>query len=604
MSVPHRLLCWTSALLAAAPLAAQDPDLPGPAIFLDRTEVHVVNVEALVTDAEGRPVSGLTADDFEVLEDGRPVVVTNFYAVGGDATGEALDTLPVEPGVEAPPQPKPPAQSLNLVVFVDDTNLTAGNRGNLFARLRTFLTEQWRRDMRVMVVSNDRELLIEQGFTQSPREVFAALDRLEKRSVDGSQFELERQQLLEEIAEINVEAGSGLFHTKGGTADISQGELAEGIEGDARSILPQIRAYSQQRLQQVLATVDVFEHLVDTLAGVGGRKAVLYASDGLPLRPGEDLFEAWERQVEILSRVAPITSAGMESSRYTAVDAFQHMVADANAASVTFYTLSVPPPASLRGADSRLHNAWMSKVSSLEEASRHDSMELMAEGTGGRTAFSPSVLGATLTGVLDDFDHVYALGYAAELRGDGEPRRITVKLKQPEKGWKLRYRRFFRDKTEDERLSERTLTALVLDASDNPLAIGLDVRETQAREDGTYEVPMLVSIPLGRLVLLPGERFHDGRISLYIAARDEMGRTSRVNKHVCPVRIVNSEILVAMGRNAACGVRMLMRPGKQRVAVTVRDELSLVDSTVALEVEIPSPEPSLAAASGPAEGAL
>ena len=130
-------------------------------------------------------------------------------------------------------------------------------------------------------------------------------------------------------------------------------------------------------------------------------------------------------------------------------------------------------------------------------------------------------------------------------------------------------------------------------------------REGVEREiRGTYEVPMLVSIPLGRLVLLPGERFHDGRISLYIAARDEMGRTSRVNKHVCPVRIVNSEILVAMGRNAACGVRMLMRPGKQRVAVTVRDELSLVDSTVALEVEIPSPEPSLAAASGPAEGAL
>lgn len=597
---------WSSMMLVAGGLWAEGAasQLPGPAIFRDRTEVHVVNVEALVTDADGRPVTGLTADDFEVLEDGKPVTVTNFYAVEGAKPEATLETLPLEPGIDPQPSAKPQERSLNLVLFVDDTNLTPTNRGSLFSRLRDFLTEEWRSDMRVMVVSNDRELIIEKGFSSSPREVFAALDALEKRSVEGSQFELERQQLLEEIAAINSEAGSGLFHTRGSTADTPQAEVAEGVGAEALALIPRIRVYSQQRLQHVQATVGVLDRLVDTLAGIGGRKAVLYASDGLPLRPGEDLFEAWERQVEILPNVASTTSAGMEAGRYNAVDVFQRMVANANAASVTFYALSVAPPSSVRGADRQVHSTWVSSVSSLEEASRHDSMELMAEGTGGRTAFSASVLGAALEGVLDDFDNLYSLGYSAELRGDGEPRRITVRLRRPEKGWKLRFRRFFRDKSSEERISERTLTALVLDDADNPLAIGLDVRETSPREDGNFEVPLLVSIPLGRLVLLPGERFHEGQISMYIAVRDEKGRTSRVNKHICPVRIVNSEVLVALGRNAACGVRMLMRPGRQRVAVSVRDELSLVDSTVALDVEIPAQEPALAAASSPAEGAL
>lgn len=610
MSTLHRFTCWPSMILIAGGVWAQGaaqgaaPALPGPAIFRDRTEVHVVNVEALVTDAEGRPVTGLTAEDFEVLEDGEPVLVSNFYALESGRSAEAPGVLPGETGAEAPARARDPERPLNLILFIDDTNLTPTNRGRLFERLREFLTERWRPDLRVMVVSNDRELMIERGFSTSPREVFAALAELEKRTVEGSQFELERRALLGDIAAINVEAGSGLFHTRGANADASQDEVSEGVRAEATALVPRIRAYSQQRLQQVHNSIGVLGRLVDTLAGVSGRKAVLYASDGLPLRPGDDLFEAWESQVKILSEVAPNFSAGMESNRYTAVDGFQHLVADANAAAVTFYTLSIAPPSTVRGADVRTQSTWSSRVASLEEASRHDSMELMAEGTGGRTAFSASVLGAALTGVLDDFDNLYSLGYAAQLRGDGEPRRITVRLRSPQDGWKLRYRRFFRDKSDDERLAERTLTALVLDDADNPLAIALDVRETVAREDGTYEVPLLVSIPLGRLVLLPGEQYHDGQVSMYIAVRDEDGRTSRVNKHLCPVRILNSEVLVALGRNAACGVRLLMRSGHQRLSVSVRDELALVDSTVALEVDIPPAEPALAASSSAVEGAL
>jgi len=46
-----------------------------------RVQVDAIHVDAIVTDARGNPVTDLTADDFEVLEDGRPQTITSFALV-------------------------------------------------------------------------------------------------------------------------------------------------------------------------------------------------------------------------------------------------------------------------------------------------------------------------------------------------------------------------------------------------------------------------------------------------------------------------------------------------------------------------------------------
>ena len=54
------------------------PAVQGPTF---RVAVDYVEVDAVVTDAEGRFVRGLTKDDFEILEDGRPQSITAFSMV-------------------------------------------------------------------------------------------------------------------------------------------------------------------------------------------------------------------------------------------------------------------------------------------------------------------------------------------------------------------------------------------------------------------------------------------------------------------------------------------------------------------------------------------
>ena len=90
------LRCTTAALAAAitlAPvlLAAPSTQAPEPladqGAFIDVVNVEVINVEVYVTDKAGNPVTGLTSDDFQIFEDGRPVTITGFYAEAEKAVG-------------------------------------------------------------------------------------------------------------------------------------------------------------------------------------------------------------------------------------------------------------------------------------------------------------------------------------------------------------------------------------------------------------------------------------------------------------------------------------------------------------------------------------
>ena len=83
-----------AALLTTALLAAQQASPPSqPPEPILRVSVTLVQVDAVVTDAKGKPVPDLTSDDFELLQDGRRQKITNFSYVG-DAPPIETATMP------------------------------------------------------------------------------------------------------------------------------------------------------------------------------------------------------------------------------------------------------------------------------------------------------------------------------------------------------------------------------------------------------------------------------------------------------------------------------------------------------------------------------
>ena len=91
----NKLSPLAAALLLSAPLSAAAPP-PAPPSFGETVEVNVVNVDVYVTDKNGHRVGGLKKGDFEVLEDGKTVVVSNFAEIT-PARPAVRETSPVAP---------------------------------------------------------------------------------------------------------------------------------------------------------------------------------------------------------------------------------------------------------------------------------------------------------------------------------------------------------------------------------------------------------------------------------------------------------------------------------------------------------------------------
>ncbi|MFL6194468.1 MAG: hypothetical protein ACJ75H_09875, partial [Thermoanaerobaculia bacterium] len=156
------LLALSFAAWAGAQGKAQTPKKPAAAAsaakgedetFIDIVNVSVVNIDAYVTDKKGNAVKGLTKDDFQLFENGRPVEITNFYAVND---GKAVNPRPApEPPPAATaqaPAPTPPSaaeptldsvtpedQKLRLVIYIDNFNLRPFNRNRVMRELRAFI---------------------------------------------------------------------------------------------------------------------------------------------------------------------------------------------------------------------------------------------------------------------------------------------------------------------------------------------------------------------------------------------------------------------------------------------------------------------------------
>ena len=536
--------------------AAQEDTEEAEASFFDIVNVHVVNVDVYVTDRKGEPVRGLTKDDFEILEDGRKVQVTNFYTeeMGLEASRQKAADLPVPERIRGSSADVPEEQRLSLVVYVDNLNLRPFNRNRVFARLREFLKDNVERQDRVMLISYERSLKYRVPFTTDPSAINAELIDMEDESALGVQDDSDRRDILRAIEEADT---------------ISE---AEG----------RIRTYAEQKHNDLSFTVSALGDFVDTLAGLPGRKAIIYLSDGLPMVPGEDLYQA------LMERFRD--SAGLLQVRELDLSRqFSSLAARANTNRVTFYTIDA---GGLRapGASSvqEMTGVQSGYVDSLYIQNIQSPLRMMAEETGGTAIVNTNDVAPALAKMANDFRFFYSLGYTPAHAGDGRYHRIKVRLKDKEKGRQVRHREGYRDRSINARTADTTQAALVYGFEQNSQGLVLRFGEGQRREDGNFEVPVLLAIPLDNVVLVPRGENHEGKLRLFVAAMDSEGGDAPPQEMPLQIRIPSSQMDSVRGQNKAWTYRtkLLMRAGDQRVAVAVRDELGGESSVISRSVRV------------------
>jgi hypothetical protein len=97
-------------------------------------------------------------------------------------------------------------------------------------------------------------------------------------------------------------------------------------------------------------------------------------------------------------------------------------------------------------------------------------------------------------------------------------------------------------------------------------------RETP-RDDGHYNVPIEVRIPIGALTLLPRGEYREAKLKVFFAAMDGDGGMSEVQSAEVPFTVPEAEVATATQQVYVYSLAMVMRRGPQKLAVGVRDEI-------------------------------
>jgi VWFA-related protein len=161
-------LLFLALVSASAGQEAQAP-LPQPPPVL-RITVTLVQLDAVVTNAAGKHVSGLQPSDFEILQDGQPQKLAFFSFV----PEPAARPLPLD----APPTLKPSQVRRVVALVVDDLTLNFDDLVRTREALRQFVQHQMEPGDLVAIVRTAGGVAILEQFTTDPRVLLEAIDLL------------------------------------------------------------------------------------------------------------------------------------------------------------------------------------------------------------------------------------------------------------------------------------------------------------------------------------------------------------------------------------------------------------------------------------------
>lgn len=368
-----KTLLFASLLSVSAPSgAAQAPaPRPTPEPLTFASDVRMIRLDVSVVDRAGRPVRGLMAEDFSILEDGKPVLLSVFEAIEDGALATAsreaeggIATLAVRsdaPGRRGPGQ--------RIVIVADPSGLTAMQLARVREATSEFVTKQAREGDIVRLIN------------LATREVWEGRipdDRVRLSSI-GRKLSRHRSP----------------FFTPGGSGD----SIAEQIDLDMEAEVAE--SYSQSLRQERFLSrfaragelLAVFDEILIQLSAIPGRKSLILISDGFPQMRLLD---------ERLERTAHLAREAQAAIHF--VDAF--------------------------GLDGLLPETSGAKMKPVFELawSRSGGSQDLAEATGGFVSRFANVLTHAVSRAAEEARSYYIVGYAPVRKDDGRFRSVKVKV--------------------------------------------------------------------------------------------------------------------------------------------------------------------------------
>jgi VWFA-related protein len=526
--------------LTAFTIAAQELPRAGATI-----EVSIVNVDVIVTDREGNRVHGLTKDDFEILENGRPQPVTNFAEYAADGPDARVGVVGAQDEVQR--------EKRTFLIFFEKMQLTGFGANDITAALKQTVAEMIRPGDRVSIVYWSRWDIEHLDVGDDPAKIADALDFLNKKSKtvhfdERLQFQ-EEQGARRTLREGMGGGGSGSGRTQPGL------EMSEDGMGP---ILPMQLAYNEMTLR-----VAAINAAINSIAGIDGKKILLLAARRLGDVAG----------AEFIYHDGAQTIPGHLRSNYSTGRLLGSIVDNANAAGITIYPVYAP---GLEGVGSGADlQTLMNERFSIDRIARE---------TGGLSAAGPADVVKLLPRIATDASNYYSLAYRVGSDGTDRARTIAVKTRNPE--YVVRTRTQFVEKSDDTRMRDRLKAALFRSHPESSIAISVEAGKAK-RSRRTYTVPVQVKIPIRQLTLIQRDdvKKHTGRFSVYIGVATELNELSDVTQKTQPFEVTAAQLKKALASHFTYEMDVEVTGKSKYLAVGVFDEVGRTYGLQRIELE-------------------
>ncbi len=427
-SVPFLLAAPAAGPVPSA-VAGQQPSFP--------SQASLVRIDAVVLDKDERPVEGLGASEFELLEDGRPQQIESFEVVV--VRGTKTETQNAKDVPIPRPTRRAPSEGALFVIFYDDLHLTPRYTAPARDAIRRFLAEGTRPGDRVTLVAPEQATWWTARFPDEQHDLLSLVDRLQGRRLRGDGRSDYRGLLVHQRGDEGVienQMPGALANAAIGTekSEIDNNRLIQQLAAgtanwinappsalgtghrDLRGMvnpqqISELEADYQEGARLNRLSLDALRDAVSALASVPGRKSLVAVSEGVV--DDRELRE------------------------------YEQIVDEARLSNTAVYFLDVrgfeAPKAFEAGAGPLTGRLFADKLAVDELVHRGAAIgsERIADETGGRTLRSND-LGNGLLRVAAEAHSYYLLGYVPADTTPKGFRKITVRVKRP--GLKVRSR--------------------------------------------------------------------------------------------------------------------------------------------------------------------
>ena len=514
-------------------------------------DVKIINVDVTVTDHAGRPLTGLTKDDFEIFEDGKLQTVKNFDIIENAVLKGTTPSTPVS----AASTPFSDQSRRKFVLLVDNNYIDKIERDRALAEIDAYVDKTFSGEHEWAIAAISQRLEMLHPFTSDKKEIHAAIDRIRKSGTFPEQHAVDRSILSDSLRRIEL-------------SDSASAEDAFLVPAADYGAVVRFQAREQtwRALRAIRITANAIREMTRAYAASEGKKVLILLTGGMETNTSFTAYTRGQPDREI------------NEAQHQIGIALDDVVLEANASNFAVHIINakrrgmIAPQHDVENARSGVDPSsdFSTKLSSPIDTTDVDSSSVtIAEGTGG--SYSRNLVDQSLAAVEALSSNYYSLGYTPPHEDDRRYHSIKVRVKRS--GVNVANRQGYIDLSPEDRLEQFLQARFSVDEKPGSLPIAIQIGGAVPSGE-EVSVPVTTSLRMDRLTVIPVDGQYVGRLHVYVSVFDSEGKNIGFNHQLQEVTIPSAQYGQIGDSSFRYKLNVHLKKGAFTIVMTVRDDLS------------------------------